>query len=1221
MIIALLEIEMSKKNIDEIPDIPEELIKASEEGTLVIFIGAGVSRIMGCASWDSLSYNLLTQCYDLGIINYTQREHILKYNDNKKKITICQDLLKKSDHEDKFRECMEKALEGNTDIIEKTDIYFYLNKFSAIYITTNADELFDNHIVPKANIIDIDRISTSIKTNHLYHIHGKLKGEKIVFRASEYISAYNNVRMVSFLEKLFTREYTLLFIGYGLNEFELLDYIIGKSYKGEKMEMNKFSLEPYRSNERDLVNIDELYYKDLGINIVPYNYDEKGYNQLFHIIKAWSEKFSGLSNYPIHWIKNINSEINNFDYQSASEIVKQMKDKDYLSKEFFRLIKDVPEPQEWFSLLKKNGFFNPNDVELTPIEKKNGFYITPIWNAMDYIELISKKDLSKKELNSINKILKDIIEYIRANNIDNYIIYSGYISIIGNLPINFIYKYQIANISNFFNSHLRASHLSYNVEGLLGKLLKSKKSDFALILIDSFMKYKKERKIWSSYESNDIVPNLRPYDLERMITVIYRNIRDKDYIKLIHKLIDLIEKLEDEKSNVLNYIWIPTIENHEQTSHNDKFEIQVVKLLRDILLKTKTEEIRPIIERMFSKKGSVLRRISVYVIDKKYKKLNKILWEYNDNPLDETLDKHELYELFKNNAKSLSNAKISKIIHWIESKSYDYILDEDISNDIKNIKIAYRKKEWLSSIIESKDKRVQELYNKYDIINDYPIDHPGFLSWSGGAEWEDQASKSPFGEEQLLRMDNAQIHSELKSYDPKDEFNGPTKENFAWVLRACVSKEPEKFSKSLELFKDIEFVYINALLSGFLNAADNNEELDWKDIFSFISTLIKAKIYLKYKYKSTIMKTVSDIIKQGSNSESYGFGEKLLNISEEILFGLYSDTIKQEYENTEGLYVEIINDEQYQIFEAMIYISLKDYRIYNGGWREKIKKVFDINLNNNNYPVFFYSIGHYMWLLNYLDINWLKDNQAKLFNQNNSFNWYAIMSGIFSAGKAYKSVYKLMKEDGNIDKALTIKFDDQFENRHVQHIAIAYMNNVEDINTDGSTIDYMFELGNKDQLMELFRTIIRVEWKEEDPTQKIEDLIYKLYETFNGQDNYNELFVELILLFKYIKDINKFEHIIKHCVNCFDDRKYIEMKKYIEFCDIIKDDYQVLVLDTLTIVADKQITFNNEDELIIELLDKLYLSSNNTTGINQVCKLFIENGKSNYVSVYEKHNK
>ena len=62
----------SPKNttIKDIPDVPPEVFKAAKNGKLVIFIGAGVSRIVGCPSWSELAHKQLKDLYEKKALNY-----------------------------------------------------------------------------------------------------------------------------------------------------------------------------------------------------------------------------------------------------------------------------------------------------------------------------------------------------------------------------------------------------------------------------------------------------------------------------------------------------------------------------------------------------------------------------------------------------------------------------------------------------------------------------------------------------------------------------------------------------------------------------------------------------------------------------------------------------------------------------------------------------------------------------------------------------------------------------------------------------------------------------------------------------------------------------------------------------------------------------------------------------------------------------------------------
>ena len=56
-------------------NLPHNLIHAAQDGKLVFFIGAGVSRLLGGYSWND---------YALNKLNYLFKQHIISFHDKKR---------------------------------------------------------------------------------------------------------------------------------------------------------------------------------------------------------------------------------------------------------------------------------------------------------------------------------------------------------------------------------------------------------------------------------------------------------------------------------------------------------------------------------------------------------------------------------------------------------------------------------------------------------------------------------------------------------------------------------------------------------------------------------------------------------------------------------------------------------------------------------------------------------------------------------------------------------------------------------------------------------------------------------------------------------------------------------------------------------------------------------------------------------------------------------
>lgn len=274
-------------NITEYPQIPDEIKEASNKKKLAIFIGAGISRFLGCESWATLAYNLTKRCEKEGLINHLEQQSLSKLTDFKKTITICHEILKDNNlaFMDEMRSSLnnEKVSKDNPDL----EIYKDLFSFNGLFVTTNADRHIDQ-LFMKDNIVkDLKEFyPDNVSIDKLYKIHGCITDEKsLVFTVDKYIEQYLNRNFSDFLQKIFN-EYTVLFVGYGLREIELLDYI----FKSKSGGSGHFMLKDYFKHEEKIYQFEQLYFDKLGINIIPYEKDENGFNQLKYIIKDWADK-------------------------------------------------------------------------------------------------------------------------------------------------------------------------------------------------------------------------------------------------------------------------------------------------------------------------------------------------------------------------------------------------------------------------------------------------------------------------------------------------------------------------------------------------------------------------------------------------------------------------------------------------------------------------------------------------------------------------------------------------------------------------------------------------------------------------------------------------------------------------------------------------------------------------------------------------------------------
>jgi len=139
--------------------------------------------------------------------------------------------------------------------------------------------------------------------NSVVHLHGSVDNPAdMVLTTYDYIKHYANDhntgnpstenRVLTFLEHLF-EHYTVLFVGYGLEELEILEYVILKARKlrTTSNEARHFLLQGFFSHETTLLRSMEAYYlRECGIQLIPFLRDQRNWDQLLEVLDDFARQ-------------------------------------------------------------------------------------------------------------------------------------------------------------------------------------------------------------------------------------------------------------------------------------------------------------------------------------------------------------------------------------------------------------------------------------------------------------------------------------------------------------------------------------------------------------------------------------------------------------------------------------------------------------------------------------------------------------------------------------------------------------------------------------------------------------------------------------------------------------------------------------------------------------------------------------------------------------------
>jgi hypothetical protein len=306
--------------IPSVPEIPPDLRVAATIGRLIPFIGAGVSKVAGCPNWDELADGAMRSLADRGKISFAHLEQTRSLSP-RVKLSLAQSIASEHKTEINFRTLLHRSdwkLHENG-----RRIYSALSAMSKSFVTTNYDEWLDEEIGLSSATIHADQsptkdflpqsrvvfqkpeeltISNLNRPGSVLHLHGSLKDQDaMIMTTPQYLRryAYQNARanqrsensVLTFLGELFKLK-TVLFVGYGMADLEILEYIILKRGPSDRQDPQPkhFILQGFFSHERDLMVGMRTYFREFGVELIPYSRDQRDWEQLVDVLESFASK-------------------------------------------------------------------------------------------------------------------------------------------------------------------------------------------------------------------------------------------------------------------------------------------------------------------------------------------------------------------------------------------------------------------------------------------------------------------------------------------------------------------------------------------------------------------------------------------------------------------------------------------------------------------------------------------------------------------------------------------------------------------------------------------------------------------------------------------------------------------------------------------------------------------------------------------------------------------
>lgn len=278
-------------SFNQSPPIPPEIVDAAQDGSLVLFIGAGISRLVGGPSWDEFAGKVLAQLTPTPL-DYHQQRLLKSISDPRKQLSLAKIIEKVSQKKINYHKIF-------TEIdIPAENIYKYINRFECSFVTTNYDKLIEPENVngrPETEWRIYNR-SGVLAANldvpgNVMHLHGCVDSpENMIITTKDYLDHYSSDEVPAFLEHLFSKK-TVLFLGYGLEELEILEYVLKSARREPKNQFRLFILQGFFNADNWLFEqLRNFYLDSFHAQLIGFPLDFESHRQQVEIIKKWVEK-------------------------------------------------------------------------------------------------------------------------------------------------------------------------------------------------------------------------------------------------------------------------------------------------------------------------------------------------------------------------------------------------------------------------------------------------------------------------------------------------------------------------------------------------------------------------------------------------------------------------------------------------------------------------------------------------------------------------------------------------------------------------------------------------------------------------------------------------------------------------------------------------------------------------------------------------------------------
>lgn len=795
------------------------------------------------------------------------------------------------------------------------------------------------------------------------------------------------------------------------------------------------------------------------------------------------------------------------------DLLQRVQAKPELRALFFRKVKGL----KWFDPLSDAGYFNAQNIPAPVPSKREGYVSIPNWEVVDYL-VKAAQELNSEENDAyvarFIKIISSATAYAKETDFGNYHVWRKFAQIITSIPSKDIPVEFLEVVDYWLDDRYERGLVAGEIGAkFLVKLLvenNDHSGELALRLIEILYKVNFLEKQVGEDTKLDASFRFDHHYAEKItkgVAYLAGLNLGRDALCVFNaKLEEILTTLDNDSWS--NY-WQPAIEDHEQNKYRDDPENVLIEAYRECLngfLDSNPEDACDYVAEMIESDFQMIQRLAIHCITNHFLICGQHAEKLIDKKFLRSNYRHEIWHFLNQHYLSFEQPLKDRAIALISEKKR---LDDN--NELLEGATAYEHATWLSAI---KDLGEQEknLYSNAIAVAKTEPDHPDFLSYSSFGAW---GQESPYSVDELSALSVENLVTKLATYESGGGWREPGIEGLVNATKQLIKTSPARYYSCLAKFSNLDLAYVYAIIEAYSDLWTEKASLPWDEVWQhlleFCSVVVGAETFWSEEKTQQrddafvanrywVVGAIGRLLESGAKSDEHAFSELHHDQAELLIAHLLKNEKGNEFETSSDAVSIAINSPRGRCLEALINLTLRLCRLsdkendkdHSAVWN-KFQNYYDAELDraDNGEYEFITLLTNYLPNFIYMSTDWVTGNLNRIFDQKNYLKWLCAIQGYSYIGTVYQEIYHYLSEHGDLLKVLDDEsIKDRVEERAVQQIAIAYINNFESLEGGNSLI---LTLINRKDFDELRHLIWFVKTLRKNDENELKEKVYALW--------------------------------------------------------------------------------------------------------------------------------